>query len=132
MKSDSGGVKGRSTGRLARSRDFDVAYRKGKSKASRYLVIYGFPRQDDDPARIGISVSRKLGGAVARNRVKRVLREALGSFDAVLPAGFDFVAVARTDIGPLIENEGLDRVTDEVKQLLDSWLDSDTVKVDKA
>ena len=62
--------------RLSRSRDFDAVYRQGKSVSTRSLVLYWFDRQDDHdaPPRVGIAVPRKVGGAVVRNRVKRVLR----------------------------------------------------------
>ena len=63
--------------RLSRSGEFERVYREGSSHGSRYLVVYAFPREDDDGApRLGVSVGRKLGGAVERNRVKRLLREA--------------------------------------------------------
>ena len=64
--------------RLSRSGEFDRVYRDGSSHATRYLVLYSFPRTDeeDDDVRLGVSVSRKVGGAVERNRVKRALREA--------------------------------------------------------
>ena len=65
--------------RLSRSGEFERVYREGRSHASRYLVVYAFPRAEDDgDARLGVSVGRKLGGAVERNRIKRLLREASG------------------------------------------------------
>ncbi len=70
----------RKRGRLSRSGDFDRVYRDGRSHANRYLVLYAFPRGEgaDDEVRLGVSVSRKVGGAVERNAVKRALREAFG------------------------------------------------------
>ncbi len=63
--------------RLSRSGEFERVYREGRSHASRHLVVYAFPRgQDDGEPRLGVSVGRKLGGAVERNRMKRLLREA--------------------------------------------------------
>ena len=70
--------------RLSRSQDFDRVYRAGRSVANRYLVLYRFQRDEDGgataggqaPARVGFSVSKRLGSAVERNRVKRCLREA--------------------------------------------------------
>ena len=62
--------------RLSRSGEFERVYREGRSHASRHLVVYAFPRADADSPRLGVSVGRKLGGAVERNKVKRLLREA--------------------------------------------------------
>ncbi len=63
----------RKRGRLSRSGDFDRVYREGESHANRFLVLYTFPRgtaeSGDDDTRLGISVSRKVGGAVERNSV---------------------------------------------------------------
>ena len=93
--------------RLSRSGEFDRVYREGRSHASRYLVVYAFPRdQDEGDPRLGVSVGRKLGGAVERNRVKRQLREAFWSAAGELQPGHDFVIVARPAAGELAEREG--------------------------
>ena len=117
---------GRRRGRLSRSGDFDRVYREGRSHSNRYLVLYAFPRADDAPeegegeeetVRLGVSVSRKVGGAVERNSVKRALREAFWSFGENLPEEHDFVLVARPDVAGLVEREGTNGVEGALREL---------------
>src|SRR5919204_2421565 len=96
--------------RLSRSAEFERVYRQGRSKGNRFLVLYAFPRDDqdaDDGPRLGLSVSRRVGGAVDRSRVKRVLREAFWAEAPRLPEGSDYVVVARPEARELAEREGM-------------------------
>jgi ribonuclease P protein component len=93
--------------RLSRSAEFERVFRHGRSHAGRELILYVFPRGEEDPPRLGLSVSRKVGGAVDRNRVKRLLREAFALESGQLPAGTDAVVLARRDARELAEREGL-------------------------
>jgi ribonuclease P protein component len=106
--------------RLSRSGEFDRVYRDGSSNATRYLVLYSFPRKDEDDRaiRLGVSASRKIGGAVDRNRVKRVLREAFWSLAEKLPERHDFVIVARPELAGLIESEGAEGVAASLEEAL--------------
>ena len=105
--------------RLSRSAEFDRVYREGRSHAGRHLVLYSFPREGDDtPPRLGLSVGRKVGGAVERNKVKRLLREAFWQSEERLPTGHDFVVVARSDAADLAAREGLDGIKTELDELL--------------
>ena len=93
--------------RLSRSRDFDAVYRKGRSVSTRFLVLYSFPREEDveGEPRLGLAVSRQLGGAVERNRLKRRLRAAFGEV-ADLPTGQDYVLIARPGLTEAVESRG--------------------------
>jgi ribonuclease P protein component len=82
-------------------------------------VLYVFPRAEQAPPRLGLSVSRKVGGAVERNRVKRLLREAFNAEGQRLPEGMDAVVVARRDAHALAEGEGLSGVQRVLSELLD-------------
>jgi ribonuclease P protein component len=107
--------------RLSRSGEFDRVYREGSSNATRYLVLYSFPRRSEgesEEVRLGVSASRKLGGAVDRNRAKRVLREAFWGLADKLPEQHDFVLVARPELGELIEREGASGVTQSIEEAL--------------
>ncbi len=104
--------------RLSRSGEFDRVYREGRSHASRHLVLYAFPREDAASPRLGVSVGRKLGGAVERNRVKRLLREAFWERADGLPDGLDFVIVARPPAGELAREGGGTAIADALGEVL--------------
>ena len=112
----------RRRGRLSRSGDFDRVYREGRSHSNRYVVLYAFPRSGDaeseDQTRLGLSVGRKVGGAVDRNKVKRCLREAFWGLAEDLPEGYDFVLVARPDLGSLVEREGTPGAREAIEEVI--------------
>jgi ribonuclease P protein component len=106
--------------RLSRSRDFDTVYRRGTSASTRYLVLHWFPREengDGDP-RLGLAVPRSVGSAVVRNRVKRLLRETWRGLLAEVPAGHDYVLVARPGIAEPAQARGIEWLTAEVAEAL--------------
>ena len=105
--------------RLSRSRDFDAVYRHGRSVASRFLVLYWFPRDDSDAEpRLGLAVPKGAGGAVVRNRVKRQLREAWRLRLPKVPRGHDYVLIARPGLAEAIEARGFAWIGDRVDEIL--------------
>lgn len=94
-------------------------YRQGRSLGNRYLVVYSFPRVGEQDSRLGLSVSRKVGGAVERNRVKRLLREAFAREAESLAPGHDVVIVARPEARELAEQGGLEAIAGALRELLE-------------
>lgn len=112
----------RSRGRLTRSEDFTRVYRAGRSVANKYVVLYYFERPEAAPTaaegpRVGFSVSKRLGGAVERNSVKRVLREAYRACGDRLSGDLDLVFVARTPLIDLLEKGGLGAVEEKMVEV---------------
>ena len=109
--------------RLSRSRDFDAVYRRGRSVSTRHLVLYVFPRSGEDDAgeepRLGLAVSRKVGGAVARNRLKRRLRAAWGELAGRAQAGHDYVLAARPGLAEAAESNGFPWLRERVGEALE-------------
>jgi ribonuclease P protein component len=104
---------------ISRSAEFERVLRHGRSVAGRALVLYVFPREDGGPSRLGLSVSRKVGGAVQRNRVKRLLREAFALEAGRLPLGTDMVVVARDEARTVAEREGLAGIRAALGELIE-------------
>lgn len=79
---------------LKKARDFDRVFRSGQSFGCRELVLFVRPKNRGIP-RVGYCVSKKLGKAVVRNRVRRRLRELVRRLEGEVGPGWDFVILAR-------------------------------------
>jgi len=80
---------------LKKNSDFHRLYTRGKSYANPFVVVY-CRKNGKDINRIGYTVSKKLGKAVTRNRIRRRMREVYRHNIHRLKKGFDIVAVARS------------------------------------
>lgn len=103
------------TARLRRTRDFDAVYKNGRRKRSTHFVLIAWKNPEEQGLRFGLSVAKRLGNAVVRNRIRRRLREilrreewpAIGSGQQ--QPGWDVVIqprtgkIARAEIVPLRE-----------------------------
>lgn len=79
---------------LKKNYDFQQVYRKGKSYANKYLVMYVL-ENNMDKNRLGISVSKKVGNSVVRHRITRLIRESYRLHENIFNSGLDIVVVAR-------------------------------------
>lgn len=83
------------------------------------MVVYIFDRGDSmGSARLGVSVSKRVGGAVERNRLKRVLREAFATVESEVPAGADVVVIARPGSVEYLEEMGSTALRDRLRDLI--------------
>jgi ribonuclease P protein component len=85
----------RPTDRLKRREDFRRVQDTGKKHHTRHFLVVVLARADEGPPRIGITVTKKVGNAVARNRVKRLVREVFRRERARFPMGCDVVFIAK-------------------------------------
>jgi ribonuclease P protein component len=83
-----------------------------------HFVVYG--RQNGGTTRVGITVSKKVGAAHQRNRIKRWVREAFRRLQGTLPAGLDLVLVARHEAPPPGLVEVATELKDAVRRLRDA------------
>ena len=105
--------------RLSRSRDFDAVYRQGRSTSTRFLVLYWFDREEDPrEPRLGLAVPKAAGNAVARNRIKRQLREAWRERLEGIPPGRDYVLIAKPGLPEAVEANGFGWLGERMDEVL--------------
>jgi ribonuclease P protein component len=105
--------------RLSRSRDFDAVYRQGRSTSTRFLVLYWFDREEDPgEPRLGLAVPKAAGNAVARNRIKRQLRELWRARLDQVPGGRDYVLIAKPGLPEAVAANGFEWLGARVDEVL--------------
>ena len=86
------------------NKDFQIIYKKGKSYANKYLVMYVLENHTEEN-RLGISVSKKVGNSVVRHRITRLIRESYRLQKEKLLNGYDIVVIARSNAKDRCYNE---------------------------
>jgi ribonuclease P protein component len=81
--------------RIKKNKEFQAAFQNGFSFANRQFVVYSLKKEGQVYFRIGFSVSKKIGNAVIRNRIKRYLRQSILELNDQLAPGNDYVILAR-------------------------------------
>lgn len=81
--------------RIKKNKEFQNAFKKGKSFANRQFIIYVLGKPEQEKFRIGLSVSKKVGNSVMRNRIKRCIRQSIFELQDQIKDGHDYVIIAR-------------------------------------
>lgn len=93
------------TFRIKKDSEFQSVFKGGKSFANRQFVVYMYKNELNVPFRIGLSVSKKVGNAVTRNRIKRYVRQSFTELKAEILPGYDFIVIARQPAADMNGNE---------------------------
>jgi ribonuclease P protein component len=80
---------------VKKEKEFQVVFHTGKSYANKYFIIYQLPTRKQSHFRVGLSVSKKLGNAVKRNKIKRKIRQSIFELSAEIRSDVDFIIIAR-------------------------------------
>jgi ribonuclease P protein component len=84
--------------RIKKNKDFQEAFKNGRSFANRQFVVYILKKEGQTSFRIGLSVSKKLGNAVTRNQIKRYVRQAVFEIKESMQQDLDYVIIARKPV----------------------------------
>tara|TARA_R110002049_G_scaffold285698_1_gene466742 strand:+ start:148816 stop:149175 length:360 start_codon:yes stop_codon:yes gene_type:complete len=88
------------TRRVQHSREFTSILRRGTCVADGVLVLFATALENGQPSRIGITIPKKTGNAVARNRWKRLVRESFRTQQESIPSGYSFVVRPKKGASP--------------------------------
>ncbi|WP_088104608.1 ribonuclease P protein component [Halalkalibacter urbisdiaboli] len=87
--------------RIKKNDEFSLVFDKGQSVANRQFVLYSLKKEGQDQFRIGLSVSKRVGNAVTRNRIKRLVRTFFQLYKEEIKSGFDYVVIARRPVADM-------------------------------
>lgn len=81
--------------RIKKNNEFQKVFKDGKSFANRQFIVYRYIKEEQTEFRIGLSVSKKIGNAVTRNRVKRYIRQVFLELQDEVRSNSDYIIIAR-------------------------------------
>jgi ribonuclease P protein component len=87
--------------RIKKNKEFQLVFKNGQSFANRQFVVYKLPKTGQDHFRIGLSVSKKIGNAVVRNKTKRYIRQVFLELEDLLIHEADYVIIARKPVSEM-------------------------------
>jgi len=101
---------------IKKTKSFKIVYNSGRYKVNDCFAVH-FLKNGSESTRLGISVSKKVGNAVVRNKVRRLIKECcrLGFDD--IAKGIDIVIVARVGVNKLLEKEAFSNVDKSLRSL---------------
>ena len=101
--------------RVKKTTEFQRVFHQGHSVANKQFVVYHYPKEAQQHIRVGLSVGKKLGNAVVRNRIKRQLRHALMELNSILIPSNDIVVIARYPVVTMTYQEIISSLTHVLK-----------------
>lgn len=100
--------------RVKKNKEFQEAFKKGKSFANRQFIVYSLKKPGQEHFRIGLSVSKKIGNAVTRNQIKRYIRQAFHEMENEVLSQFDYIIIARKPVSEM----GLEEIKKSLTHVL--------------
>ncbi|MBG9785366.1 ribonuclease P protein component [Shouchella lehensis] len=91
--------------RIKKNEEFSAVFNRGSSMANRQFVLYILPKEGQDSLRLGLSVSKRVGNAVCRNRIKRYVREVFTQIQGDLKQHYDYVVIAHNPVKDMTYHE---------------------------
>lgn len=81
--------------RVKKNDEISLIFKDGKSVANKQFVLYMLEKKEQNHLRLAVSVSKKLGNAVVRNRIKRLMKEAVFQLSKEIKQSYDYLLIAR-------------------------------------